>query len=143
MKTCYRCKETKEYSEFHKNKSKKDGYTTYCKKCQLEYIKSRPATAKVQRNNKRAIATRNRRYAITSEWYDTTLAEQNGCCAICKSSCKTGKALAVDHDHETGKNRGLLCMDCNTALGKFRDNVEILQSAISYLEGQGLRNEAL
>jgi len=66
--------------------------------------------------------------------------KQNGLCLICGNAetsrnPKTGepRSLAVDHDHETGKIRGLLCTFCNTALGKFHDDVEILKKAIDYL----------
>lgn len=67
--------------------------------------------------------------------------KQNGVCAICKkpetAKKQSGngiKRLSVDHDHTTGAIRGLLCMYCNTALGKFKDDIEILKSAIVYLE---------
>ena len=62
------------------------------------------------------------------------LAAQGGCCAICGTS-DTGKrkAFAVDHNHDTGKIRGLLCSNCNTGIGNLRDNVELLERAIDYL----------
>ena len=52
---------------------------------------------------------------------------------ICGGSCGSGRRLAVDHNHTTGKVRGLLCSNCNTLLGKAKDNVNILQAAIDYL----------
>lgn len=82
-----------------------------------------------------------RRYGITRDDYLKMLLEQGGVCAICKTAeavinKKTGtfRLLAVDHCHTTGKVRGLLCSHCNHAIGKFKDNVDILKSAISYLE---------
>jgi len=67
------------------------------------------------------------------------LFKQDGCCAICGIHHtiiheKTGKALHVDHCHTTGKVRGLLCFTCNSAIGKFKDNIDIIQSAIIYLK---------
>ena len=74
------------------------------------------------------------KFGITPEIYETMLASQNGVCAICSKSCKSGKLLAVDHDHNTGRVRGLLCMECNTGLGKFLDSAELLRKSADYLE---------
>jgi len=75
-----------------------------------------------------------RTYGITIEQYDAMLEAQGGKCAICGTqNCRTGKRLAVDHDHITGEVRGVLCYRCNTALGKFRDDPQILAKAIDYL----------
>jgi hypothetical protein len=72
--------------------------------------------------------------------YTSILNKQNNVCAICKLSEKAfdkkGKVrnLAVDHDHDTGNVRGLLCTNCNTALGHLKDNINILYNAIKYLK---------
>jgi len=78
-------------------------------------------------------------YGVTLEWYRETLAKQNNVCAICKEPEKVvirGKLIAmpVDHCHETGKARGLLCTKCNRGIGLFSDSVDKLQSAIDYLK---------
>jgi hypothetical protein len=80
-----------------------------------------------------------RRYGITVQDYDMMHMEQNGLCKICnnpESRVSNGKTsrLAVDHCHNTGKVRGLLCWACNASLGRFKDSIEILESAISYLK---------
>ena len=63
------------------------------------------------------------------------LANQNGKCAICATTEHRGRGnFYVDHDHSTGKIRGLLCNPCNIALGMFRDSIDTLKKAISYLE---------
>lgn len=72
------------------------------------------------------------RYGITPAQYEELLAAQGGACAICR--VVPNKRLHVDHDHRTGAVRGLLCSECNLGLGKFRDSVEVLQSALSYLQ---------
>lgn len=77
-------------------------------------------------------------FGISLDEYNQMLSAQNGVCAICKQpeTHKRNdkvKALAVDHDHGTGKIRGLLCADCNTGIGKLKDSVNVLQSAIDYL----------
>lgn len=79
-------------------------------------------------------------YGITQEAYDALLAQQNGVCAICGNPETviirgTLCPLSVDHDHDTGKIRGLLCSTCNAALGLFKDNIENLSNAIDYLMG--------
>lgn len=73
-------------------------------------------------------------FNITPEEYDNIFNSQNGLCAICSKKCTTGKMLAVDHDHDTGKVRGLLCSRCNMGIGLLRDSIDILRSAINYLE---------
>jgi len=73
-------------------------------------------------------------YGITLEDYNEMLAIQNGVCAICNQSCTTGRRLCVDHDHKTGKVRGLLCNDCNSGIGKLKDSSEILKNAANYLD---------
>lgn len=74
------------------------------------------------------------RFKITIEEYLQMLNEQNEVCAICNEPCALGRRLAVDHDHKTGRVRGLLCSRCNTSIGKFNDDVSLLKSAIKYLE---------
>ena len=74
------------------------------------------------------------KFGITIEEYNALFAKQEGCCGICGAhQSEFTKALAIDHDHKTGEVRGLLCMPCNTALGKFNDSPELLHSAIRYL----------
>lgn len=66
--------------------------------------------------------------------YEQMIEAQNGLCAICGATeAENGRALAVDHDHSTGEPRGLLCFNCNIALGKFQDNPKILRRALDYL----------
>lgn len=72
------------------------------------------------------------KFGITLEDYDALLATQNGVCAICGLP-PNGKNLPVDHDHKTGKVRGLLCDRCNPMLGYAQDNMAILTRAIDYL----------
>lgn len=75
------------------------------------------------------------KYGITAAQYDQMLEAQGHGCAICgRRECKSGKALAVDHSHVTGKVRGLLCGDCNKALGLLADSPELLKRAARYLE---------
>lgn len=72
-------------------------------------------------------------YGITPEEYRKILVEQNYVCAICFESELHQRNLAVDHNHKTGKVRGLLCQRCNTLLGLGEDNLGILRNATEYL----------
>ena len=75
-------------------------------------------------------------YGITQEQYDSMLEAQGGVCDICLKDDPKAPARAncfvVDHDHETGKVRGLLCHACNRGLGNFQDDLTILLSSVNY-----------
>ena len=90
-----------------------------------------PERVKVQnRSSKLAM------YGLSDEAYNEMRAEQNGLCALCKKRDGGRRGLFVDHDHETGEVRGLLCHSCNTGLGMLGDNVAGLEKAIAYLQGR-------
>jgi hypothetical protein len=71
-------------------------------------------------------------YGVTVEQYEDMFAKQSGLCAICLKDASRG-TLNVDHDHETGRIRGLLCGHCNRGLGLLRDDPELLEEAARYL----------
>jgi hypothetical protein len=75
-----------------------------------------------------------RKYGITIAEYDRMFEEQGGVCAICRQPRPEDRTLHVDHDHETGIIRGLLCFRCNNALGDFREEYELFQRAADYLD---------
>lgn len=74
-----------------------------------------------------------RQYGLIPAAYQALMLSQNGLCAICENPPESGR-LAVDHDHVTGKVRGLLCLGCNAGLGMFRESPKAIQKALSYLE---------
>ena len=110
-----------------------------CKRCYdrtPERLKKRKA---YNRSHKLQIVERTLRhkYSITTEEYNSKLYEQNGQCAICGSETtghRMQSNLLVDHDHKTGKIRGLLCSKCNRGLGQFDDDPELMMSAIRYIQ---------
>ena len=122
----------KERSEYHKDSSRNDGITSYCKQCKLKinnrWRDSNPEELKQSQRRTR----RKKMYGVSREDYDYMLIDQNNECAICRSPI--GYESAVDHDHETGKVRGLLCGSCNKGLGFFKDNIDSLKAAAKYLE---------
>ena len=73
-----------------------------------------------------------RDFNLSVDEYESMLNLQNNVCAICFGT-SNGKRLAVDHDHKTGKIRGLLCDRCNTTLGRFDDDIKYFESMINYL----------
>ena len=144
VKTCNGCKSEKPITEFYVEKRKK-GVTRchVCKKCknaQLDVWRRKNKQRVYEYNQKWYYRIgRYKDHGITRKQFDLMFSAQNGGCAICSrpTSCKTGDAfhggLHIDHDHKTGVVRGLLCGNCNTALGKFQDSPELLLVAVEYL----------
>lgn len=134
MKKCSKCQLNKPFEFFDNNKAKTDGKATECKECRKikkkeELEKDYLGTRLKERSN-----NLKRMFGMSLEQYDNKLQKQEGVCAICKGLCKSGKRLAVDHNHTTGKIRDLLCGNCNGGLGKFQDNPELLLKAAEYLK---------
>jgi hypothetical protein len=73
------------------------------------------------------------KYGITEQQYQQAAVAVGEACEICGQQCETHKKLSVDHDHDTGLVRGLLCNSCNTGLGKFKDSIELLRAAVEYM----------
>jgi Recombination endonuclease VII len=73
------------------------------------------------------------KYGITQELFDKALQNQQFNCAICRQAFSDSIRVFVDHCHKTGKVRGLVCFHCNTGLGHFKDDTELLKKAIEYL----------
>lgn len=137
MKQCAKCKEIKPLAEFNKHIRCKDGIRTRCKSCEAEDAKQRKIKELEQdylgtRLKERA-ANLKRMFGMSLEEYTEKAEKQGNVCAICGSLCKSGKQLAVDHNHNNGAIRDLLCGNCNGGLGKFQDNPELLEKAAEYL----------
>jgi hypothetical protein len=82
-----------------------------------------------------------KRYGLTYDQYVRLVVAQQGLCAICRK--RPRYALAVDHDHQTGKVRGLLCHGCNIGIGNLKDSVDVLDRARAYLIAGGSVNTCL
>ena len=137
MKQCNKCKEFKPFTEFNKHIRHKDGLRTRCKPCEAVDAKKRKQKD-LQKDylgtrQKERAANLKRMFGLSLEDYEQKAKNQNYVCAICLLPCKSGKNLAVDHNHKTGKLRDLLCGNCNGGLGKFQDNPELLSKAADYL----------
>lgn len=125
-KFCPKCKTPKPANDFHRNKYQFDGLKPWCKKCDLSHKKT------IYQSDSKRDAYYIRNYGITLEQYRELELRQDYKCAICKEVPEHN--LAVDHCHETGEVRGLLCKACNVGIGNLGDSIERLQSAIEYLE---------
>jgi hypothetical protein len=124
MKWCPECDAVKALDEFPRNRSQRSGKGAYCKPCHNKIVRANKELHGGARNYHLR-----RRYGITAEHYDQMLAEQDGLCAICREA----PGEQVDHDHATKRVRGLLCFNCNGALGQFRDRPELMLRAVAYL----------
>lgn len=131
-RVCKTCQQRKHMVQFHWANGHK-ARRRKCKAC----VHARAMELRAANPEKYRAADRTRslraKYGLTPDDYLSLLGQQNNQCGICANELSP-TATHVDHDHATGVVRGLLCFLCNTALGKFRDNPDVLRAAISYLE---------
>lgn len=139
MKTCKTCGEEKPLDQYHKMKKAKDGLQHFCKPCNNQIQRDRRAKKLDQHQAYMKNWQLQNKYGITLDDYNTMAQSQEGLCAICRQPQRGGndrtRELVVDHDHVTGKVRGLLCTSCNRGLGFFGDRAELLRNAADYIEG--------
>ncbi len=159
-KKCTKCKQIKFVTEFYHNKSSKDGLCYQCKKCHNKTTIDWDKNNKEKRKEiKRRWREKNRdelkkyskehyesnkdyyrdwhlkkHYNISLQDYEKMVEIQNSCCAICKCTCKN---LVIDHCHNTGLIRELLCNNCNTGIGLLKNDTEIFLNAIHYIKKYG------
>jgi hypothetical protein len=125
---------------------------TTCMACRRQNYLAKPGKREIHRkgtqnwyhaNPDKAKSQRLKRYGLDLDGYNALRDKQKYCCVVCnkhendvsQGRAKTpATALHVDHDHETGKVRGLLCTNCNIILGKCYDDAKILEQAINYLK---------
>ena len=134
MKTCPKCGETKPLDAFSKNKSRRDGRDCWCRSCKADGKKKAYKTDPTGRRKSHIKS----RYKLSAQEYEDLLCLSDASCMICGLPAsvqkeRTGRFLCVDHDHNTGKVRGILCDLCNKGLGAFRDDARLLQNALNYL----------
>jgi len=136
-KNCMDCHKRKSLSEFSKDASRFDGLSVRCRECASNMRK----TYRASENGRKITKNDNlkRKFGITIDDYNALFERQGGVCAICGEEEKVMangelRALSVDHNHETGEVRGLLCNGCNRGIGLFRDNITTLKNAARYLD---------
>lgn len=119
-------------------------YRFLCKECRnrsydgykAEYRKRPDYKQKTDTYNKNSRLNKlSKKYNLTKDEYLFLLKRQDSCCAICHAhESKLSKSLSVDHNHITGQVRGLLCTNCNTALGLLKENIDLYKRSIQYIE---------
>jgi hypothetical protein len=128
---CKKCGKDSPLDNFYRNKSYKSGYAAQCKDCAKAYGRKKYS------ENPDVMRERQLKHKFNKSqaWYEQTLKAQGGVCQICKRPPEENgrKNFPVDHDHATGKVRGILCQSCNHMLGNAKDNIINLQNAILYL----------
>lgn len=155
-KTCARCREVLPASDFYANSRSSTGLSSWCRPCgrriraesnariraadpEAWALRRRGYVASYKKRHPERTAESDRRrlllrkYGITPEEYAARLREQGGGCAICATAPVGGRALDVDHDHDSGRTRELLCSACNLAIGHLRDRPDLALAAASYL----------
>lgn len=150
MKQCSRCKETLTPDQFYPDKTKKTGLSSQCRTCRKVNNNKRYYADKVawgekvkewrQKNPDKARGMQlrsiwKRQYGLTPCQVARQRIEQMGCCAICGVPTDD---WTIDHCHTTHAVRGILCRNCNFAIGHLRDSTAALRNAITYLESGGV-----
>lgn len=128
VKVCIDCEEEKPITDYpYVWKKRNEHRKNRCKKCYLEYNK--------QFRRSWDYTYRWKKYGMGLVDYNLMLEQQDNKCAICQREASTEqyKTFNIDHNHKTGEIRGLLCNNCNTGLGLFKDDVVLLNKAIEYL----------
>ena len=133
-KVCTKCSNLLAISNFVKSKTTKSGYRGICKSCFNAYYQTRRKEKyELVRSYERKFHFERRlkhEYGMSKDDYTRLLQTTKGKCQICLLE----KKLVIDHCHVSGKVRGMLCTNCNTALGHFKDKTTVLKNAITYLE---------
>lgn len=137
-KKCTKCNKVLPIKDFWKDKKSKDGHCWECKYCYKKRVdqwkKAHPGQYRKKNIKSARRSFLKYTYNITLSQYDKMYESQKGVCAICKGINLDGRRLAVDHNHKTGKVRGLLCLKCNAAVGGIEHLGNLLGEAVKYLK---------
>lgn len=138
-KKCTTCQETKPLSEFGLQRGRPRHHCKVCKNKESRewYEKNKDRKKQLSKRYRKTKKDQDlkKSYGISLHDYSGMLVKQNQSCKICNiHQDKLKRALCVDHDHLTGKVRGLLCDTCNRSLGLLKDNIDVLKRAVKYLE---------
>jgi hypothetical protein len=147
-KICIVCKIEKEITSFNRHSGFNSGFNSTCRECvslkSAERYKEKREEILAQKRDYyrrtksayRLRAEKHRKkklYGLTLEDYENLFEKQGKSCAVCLSTEPKGMGWCTDHDHVTGKTRGILCFECNIGLGKFKDDPMLLRWAADYV----------
>ena len=138
-KVCQLCNSSKPLENYHKNKQIKDGKHTICKECNIQKSKK----WRVDNPEKAKTLNYRKKYNLTYEQVGELRLKCGYRCEICdinEAQAPRG-SLFVDHCHETGEVRGMLCLNCNNLLGSAKDQVGVLSNAMQYLKSTSQRGK--
>lgn len=129
---CPKCKVVSETKDFYFNQTG----PWACKSCHSIWRKENRKDPEVMRRHKEGMRRvhLNKVYGLSEIEYNKLLELQSGGCAICKQPCRVHERLSVDHDHNTGAVRGLLCQQCNSAIGFLKEDEDIIWNMLEYLK---------
>lgn len=140
LRQCAKCRRWKSPRSFHRRFDRGKGWQSHCMDCKREIKRARRRKLVVRSREKEQnrLSVLKAVYGLSAHRWAKLMRAQKGRCAICgkkeTSVVKGGLAsLSVDHNHRTGRIRGLLCRKCNTGLGMFKDSVKTMKAAITYL----------
>jgi len=146
QKKCSKCARYLDWDSFRRRKQDGKLYLhSSCKNCnKINWDKwvdnNKEHYQKIKKRGQDILHHEHKKYerrGITKEQYECVFEAQGGLCAICNQASKDGFSLAMDHNHKTNEFRGLLCKECNRALGLFGDNIDTLTNAVRYLTERG------
>ena len=130
---CNYCKKIKYLKEFYTHNSCRSGRNSWCIECTNIRSKRWYNINKARSLANTREAKLLREYGISVEKYQELLKQQGGLCKICKQLETQQRKLSIDHNHKTGKVRGLLCNRCNVAIGLLNEDIGIIHNVIIYL----------
>jgi len=110
MRYCPQCDTFKPKTEFYKQRGKKSGYRSYCKECGKKYVSTYKRESHIKKT-----------YGVSEDYIRGMMDAQRGSCALCGEDLLRCGQYHIDHCHQSGRIRGLLCANCNTKLGWVED----------------------
>lgn len=134
---CHSCNEIKPASEFIKSKNSKRGISSTCAECSRVRDRVRYREQTERRKESAKWGNLKQKFGLTKTTWLLLFESQEGNCAVCGRTFYEDERVCVDHDHETGKIRGLTCVKCNMALGLFGDSSDVVGRAADYLRRHG------
>lgn len=134
---CRDCRRKERRAYYLRNSAKEIQTARLWVKNNPEKCRTRDQNRHIENPYRQRDFQRQSRYGVTPESFKTMRRVQNGKCDICLRKLREGRrqeSLVIDHDHKTGRVRGLLCRGCNSGLGHFKDDLERMRKAVAYLE---------
>jgi hypothetical protein len=128
---CTMCNQHKPLDQFPRKSDSRTGRMTFCRDCWLEKKRKTYHALTPEKKRRLLLSNQLRNRGVTLADYDQMVKDQQGRCALCEREVSD---LDIDHCHQTQRVRKLLCRSCNTGLGMFKDNIDLMEKAIAYIK---------